>query len=147
VSRPSERIIDFDDRAEKVRHVSKVGALSGKWRVSYRPYKPTRSLKANAFWWAAVIPAFQQFMRQHGQYFEPEEVHEFFLAKFASRNVIDPKTGEVLSVVGKRSSKMDTTQFSEFVNTCIEWMEERFGIVVSQPDESPAHALNGAPAD
>jgi hypothetical protein len=134
MSRPTERVIDFDDRAEKLRHVAKVGALSGKWRVSYRPYKPTRSLKANGYYWSAVVPAFQEFMRQHGQYFDEDEVHEFFLQRFSGRNVIDPKTGEVLSVIGTRSSKMDSSQFLDFVEDIRGWAMDRFGVYIPEPD-------------
>lgn len=134
MSRPQEKIVDFDDRAEKARVLGRMGALRGKWRLMAAPYRPRRSLKANAFWWGCVLPAFQEFMRSHGQFFEAEEIHEFFLQKFAARSVIDPNTGEVLSMIGRRSSKMDTAEFSAFVNNAIGWMHDRYQIVVPEPD-------------
>jgi len=137
--KPPETIIDLSDVSAKRSLLTKLGALSGRWCMTMRPYKPRRSLKANVYYHAAVIPTFKRFMQNHGQFFEAEEVHEFFLQKFASRNVVDPITGEVLSVLGRRSSKMDSTQFSEFVNACIDWMQDRFGIVVPEPETAAVH--------
>lgn len=130
----TERIIDFDDRATKVQFLSRAGGLTGRIRVTMERHKPKRSLRANARYWAAVVPAFQSYMRSHGQYFEPEEIHEFFLQKFASRNVIDPRTGEVLAVIGRRSSKMDAGQFAAWVHDVEGWMLDRHGVVVPDPE-------------
>lgn len=129
-----EFIIDFDDRAVKAKFIARIGSATGKHRITVAPYKPKRSLRANAYWWAAVVPAFQNFMFRKGQWFEPEEIHEFFLQKFASRPVVDPITGEVLSIIGARSSKMNTDEFCEFVNKAKDWMLDRFGVFVPEPE-------------
>jgi len=129
-----ELIIDMGNRDQKMKLLAKIGALSGPWRIDLRPYKPSRSLKANAYLWVAVYPAFRQFMESNGQFFEPEEIHEYFLQKFASKPVIDPVTGEVMSVIGKRSSQTDTSEFSEYVSQCKNWMIDKFGIVVAEPE-------------
>jgi hypothetical protein len=134
MSKEQGTLIDFADREQKLKVLSKLGALSGRYLLSVRPYKPKRSLRANAYYHAAVVPAFREFMREHGQFFEPEECHEFFLQKFSSKNVIDPETGEVLAVIGRRSSKMDSGQFSEFVNTVIGWLQDRCGVIVPEPE-------------
>ncbi len=129
-----ELIIDWDDRQQKAKWLTSFGVLSGKWRFTMRPYKPRRSLRANSYYWACIIPSFVKFMQSHGQFFEPEEAHEFLLQKFASKNVVDPKTGEVLSVIGCRSSKMDGGQFAEYINNCKEWLLDRFGVIVPEPE-------------
>lgn len=135
MSRRQETIIDLSDVRRKSTFLSKLGALTGLWRITIEPHRPRRTLNQNARYWAAVVPAFQTFMRENGQFFGPEEVHEFFLQKFASRNVVDPKTGEVMSVIGSRSSKMDVAQFSEYTDTVEAWMLDKFGVVVFDPEE------------
>ena len=130
-----EEIIDFSDRTQKLRFLSRIGTFAGKWRFSFRKYKPKRSLKANGFYWAAVVPAMQEFMREHGQIFDADQVHEFFLQTHSSVPVVDPFTGEVLKEIGQRSSEMDSGEFAEYVNDCIAWMYERFLITVPDPAE------------
>ena len=130
----SEHIIDFDDCAQKLGFLSRLGALSGKWRFSVRPYRALRSLKANAYYWAVVVQAFREFLARHNQFFSNEEVHEFLLQQHASRIVIDPNTGEAMSAIGRRSSEMDSAEFAQYVDRCKLWMFDRFGIVVPEPE-------------
>lgn len=128
------RIIDLSDRIAKAKLQGVLAGLQGPHRISIEKHRPRRSLKANAFYHAAVIPALQSFMRGNGQYFDHDEIHEFLLARFAGKNVIDPNTGKVLAVVGTRSSKMDVEQFATFVDHCIGWMQDRLGIPIPEPE-------------
>jgi hypothetical protein len=130
MAKPEEKLIDFDDREQKRNFLSKCGVITGKWWFSARPFKRQRSLKANARYWAGVVPAWQEFMRKNGQHFNKDEVHEFFLQMFAGREVADPKTGVVFTVIGRRSSKMDSAQFSKFTNDCEDWMLEKWNVTV-----------------
>lgn len=129
-----EQIIDLSNRDAKRQLMQAIGAKLGLWRLSMREHKPRRSLKSNAYYWSAVVPTFQAFMREHGQFFDKDQVHEFFLQTHAALNVVDPLTGEVLSVIGKRSSQMDQDEFSAFVNAAVGWMSDRFGIIVPEPE-------------
>lgn len=129
-----ERIFDMTDPIEKRKLLNRIGTMTGKWVVGAYPYKPRRSNRANAFYWAAIIPAFARFMHSHGTAFSKEEVHEFLLQQFANREVVNPISGEVIAKIGRRSSKMNTEQFSAYVNSCMEWMEEKFGIILQGAD-------------
>jgi hypothetical protein len=136
-------IIDFADRNAKgefLRALSlKLGVLTGSWKYeeddrgnfSVRRWRPRRSNQANAYYWAAVVPAFQAFLRDQGQFFTKDEIHEFLKAKLLPpRELIDPKTGEVLGTLPARSSEMDSDAFARFVNDVIDWLASMFGIVV-----------------
>lgn len=127
-------VIDFSDATRRTKFLAYFSACRDVMEFEWGPYKPRRSLRANAFYWAAVVPAFQAFMRAHGQFFADEEVHEFLLGTIAGKPVVDPLTGEVLKVVGTRSSKMNTAQFAEYVNGCMGWMLDRWGVEVPPPE-------------
>ena len=130
----TSRIIDFSDIHAKRTFMRAVGAMDGKWTMTAERWKPRRSLKANARYWAAIVPAFKEFMRSHGQHYSEEEIHEFFLQEIVGRPVVNPRTGEVMRTIGKRSSKMNTAEFAEYTNRIEEWMVDKFGIVVEEPE-------------
>jgi len=139
-------IIDHDDALQRARFLSRAGNLRGKWVWTAKEYVPVRSLSANRFWWGVVIPAFQRYMRDHGQFFEKEEIHEFFLQKLAAKTLIDPVTGEV-TTIGRRSSKMDKIDFAQLSNDAIGWMHDRHGIdMPQQADFAPARKRTAAHA-
>lgn len=128
------KLFNFANPGERSLLLQKIGSLTGQWWITVKRFSNRRSLKANAYYWVAVVPAFQRFMRTQGQYFSDEEIHEFFLQEFSGRPVVNPKTGEVMRIVGKRSSKMDKEQFAQYVNDCIGWMQDKFQIPVDDPD-------------
>ncbi len=140
MSEVQSAVVDFSDRSAKIGLLARLGALTGSWRVEFKPHKPKRSLRANAYYWAAVVPTFQAFMRGHGQFFTDEEVHEFLLQTHSSRMVIDPTTGEALATIGQRSSKMDAAEFAAYVDRCIGWMVDRFDVVVPEPEYAERRA-------
>jgi hypothetical protein len=140
-------VVNFSDADRKRDFMFRLAALRDRWKITLEKCGPRRSIKSNQRYWAAVIPTFQRFMQQHGQYFTKEEIHEFALQKFASRAVVNPLTGDVLSVIGQRSSKMNQERFIKFVEDFEGWMVDVFGLVVPEVEMlRVADAAKGAAA-
>jgi hypothetical protein len=129
-----QAIIDLDDISAKQDFIARFMRLTGKWLVTMKPHRPKRSIQANKYLWVCY-EHFRQFLALHEQFHEKEEIHEFFLHKFAARNILDPLTGEIMGEVGARSSKMDSLVFSRYVDSIRHWCMERFELNIPSPEE------------
>lgn len=128
-----QAIIDTDDMGQRASFLSNFAKLTGKVLVTIKPWRAQRSLRANRYLWGVVYETFQQFMQQHGAYHEKEEIHEFFLKMHAPKPICDPLTGEVMDTVSMRSSKMNSAEFSIYVNKIIEWCWVKWELTIPSP--------------
>jgi hypothetical protein len=127
-------ILNLSDRETKRKLLSRIGALSGAWQLELKQWRPRRSNRANSYYWAAVIPTFREFLREQGQFFTGEEIHDFLKAKLLPvREIHDPNTGEVIGAVPARSSGLASAACARFVDDAINWLGSTFGIVVPDP--------------
>lgn len=94
--------------------------------IEVRKRRSKRSLKANAFYWAAVLPPIKE--RLEG--WTLDEVHEAMKAKFLSKE--DLTLG--LTKIGS-SRKLNTEQFAEYLDSIILWAAEKLGVVIELPAE------------
>ena len=109
-------------------HMDAPKQLAAYWRhlagqdveVEIRKRKSRRSVKANAFWWAAVIPP----LCAHTGY-TPDEMHEALKAKFLGAE--DLSTG--LRRIGSTAA-LDTAAFAELTDRVILWAAEHLGVVI-----------------
>lgn len=140
MARPEVKtLIDMDDAALKRRFLSWVGALRGVYEVRVEPRRDTRTLKQNAYWHAAVVAPFAQFLRdQQFSLSSHDDAHELLKEKFLRVPVADAN-GEVVGHVTKSTTKLTPEEFSQLVDAAAEWLERMFGIVV-MPSEAYAHA-------
>ena len=68
-------IFDLSDLTTKRKLMVQIGAMTGPHRVEIKKFRKTRSERANAWWWAAVIPAFQEYEREQGNERTPDQCH------------------------------------------------------------------------
>lgn len=66
-----------------------------------------RSLKANRYWWAALMRALADYTGD-----TEENCHEWLVLQLAPMEIVDPITGEI-KTVRKRTSKMTSAEFAE----------------------------------
>lgn len=132
MSEALKQIVDMDDLKTKRGFMQKVQTMRGLWEISMRPRKFTRTLSQNAYYWAAVVAPFTEWLR--GEWgdgtVQPEQAHELLKTKIlGTRELVNKGTGEVIEIT--RSSKMlDTHEFGEFIEQAAAWLAEFTGIVV-----------------
>lgn len=129
------RVVNFDDVGAKLRFLQAVKKLKGLQEVSIRPRKKTRSLNANAYYWAAFIPDWTDWLRE--QYGDPtittEQAHQLLKIR-----VLGPKekvldTGEVLEIIPETHS-MDQVEFGMYLDKAKEFLQEFAQIIVLDSD-------------
>lgn len=96
--------------------------------------KNKRSLSQNAYYWACVVPMIQQGLKDLGHDLALQETHDFMKARFNSREIVNPETGEVISVP-KSTSDLNKTQFGEYIERIQRFAAEYLDIVIPNPNE------------
>ncbi len=120
----------------KRRLIQSIGALpiDGKpYDIDIKPVRVTRSNRANAFYWACVVESFNQFLRDQGESYTAEDCHEFLKCKFLLQTLVNHETGEVVARAPRSTASLTTEEFAEFLDRCIAWLAETFGVVVPEP--------------
>ena len=86
--------------------------------------KHARTLSQNAYYWGVII----ELLGQHFGY-EPDEMHEALKFKFLRKH-----EDSDLVTVGS-TAKLDTVQFSEYIEKIMEWASKEYGIYIPVPGE------------
>lgn len=97
--------------------------------------KRMRTHPQNAYLWGVVYPAVLYGLRDVGwELTSTEQAHEFCKQKFASREVINKDTGEVLTLPASTAA-MNTTDFQAYVQQIREFAAEYLNIEIPEPNE------------
>lgn len=128
-------VVNFADMRQKQEFLGRCGALNDSHELSIKPFRPRRSLRANAYYWAAVIPAFQQFAAEQGDDWDKETCHEIIVRNtLGETTAIVKSTGEVLAKVRRPTHTLNSEEFSRFVDQAIAWLGD-YGIYVPPPEQ------------
>ena len=112
---------------EQARRDTYLRSLSGRpVDVTIKVHRNTRSNKANAFYWGAVIAL----LAEHCGY-EPEEMHEALAMRFL-RIEDDPW---LHTPRRKHTPLTDTKEFGEYVDQCIRFAALELGVVIPSANE------------
>lgn len=125
--------VNLSDAASKRRLLTAIAPLQGMYALDLKPIRPTRSSQANRFYWSCVIGSFRDFLRAQGQPFTSEDCHEFLKCKFLLQSLVNHDTGEIVGRAPRSTASLDTSDFTEYVDNCIVWLADTFGIVVPDP--------------
>lgn len=137
-----KQVVNMDNVSTKRRFMQKVQMMTGLWEVSLKPRRLTRSLSQNAYYWAAVVTPFAEWLRNEwgDSGVHAEQAHEVLKQKIlGTRELVNKKTGEVIEIT-QSSKVLDTHEFGEFIENASAWLAEFCGIVVLSSDlfwESP----------
>lgn len=129
-------VLNFDSLQTKRRFMERVQKLRGLYEVSIAPRKKTRSLNANAYYWAAVVQPFTEWLRD--EWGDPaittEQAHTVLKAKVlgAKEKVIE-STGEIIELI-PTTHDMDKYDFADYIDKASAWLAEFCGIVVLSSD-------------
>lgn len=100
-------------------------------RVELRPVRRTRSLDQNAWIWGVAYPQLAEALGYEPH--EIEELHYGLVAKWGGEH-FDKRLGAM--VPNKRSSKLTTKEFSDFMEWLVRFAaKECGGVVIELPDE------------
>ncbi len=79
-----------------------------------------------------------------GEEVKPEQAHDLLKRQFLPvRELVDQKTGEVYELPAT-TTNLDTKEFSEYVERCIKWLGESWGIEILPSEdyrEEPKRSL------
>lgn len=126
-------VINMDDLAAKRRLMSKIGTLKGLYDVSLQPRKKTRSLQANAYYWAAFVPAWLEWLREAtGEpWITKEQAHKMLVKHvIGTKEIVNKETGEVIDDVIPETHLMDKWEFNEYLDRAAEFLASFCGVVV-----------------
>lgn len=102
------------------------------WKITIGEWKRTRSNEQNAYLWGVVYPT----ILQHLPGWDADDLHEYFLGEWSGWEVLEGLGRKRLKPV-RRSSKLSTTEFMDFVAFIQRTMAER-GVYVPDPNEQVA---------
>lgn len=97
--------------------------------------KKSRSNEQNRYL-HALFTIFRNELNALGNRFTMEQVKELCKAKFATVDMVNEATGEIIGQRIKGTSEMTTTELNEFIENIIEWAATMFHIVLPYPNEN-----------
>jgi len=130
-------VLDMDSLHNKRRLMSKIGKLTGLWEFQMRPRKKNRSLNANAYYWAAFIPGWLEWLREASgePWITAEQAHEALKKRvLGAKEIINKETGEIIDEAAPTTHDMDTAEFAEYLDRAAEFLASFCGIVVLPPE-------------
>lgn len=125
-------VLNMDDIRVKRDLMSRIGTLKGLWEFKLKPRKRTRSLDQNAYYWAAVVTPWLAWLREAEgtDFIDKEQAHEALKAAVLGVKTVANKQTGVCVEVPPRTRRMQTDEFSDYVERCIKFLAEFCGIVV-----------------
>lgn len=107
----------------------------GDYVITITPNRKTRSTQQNAYLWGIVYPAVLFGLQDAGwEIIDEEQVHEYCKQAFATREVINKDTGEVLSLPNS-TARMQTAEFNVYVDKIKAFALEYLNITIPEPNE------------
>lgn len=126
-------IYDLSKPRHRSALISRVQGLDGKYRVTLKKVFRGRSVNQNAFYWAAVIPCLASAITESwGETISNGETHIFLKDKFLSQPVINRKTGEVMGFKQDSTTKLNVSQFCEYLDKIIKFAGEFLNVEVPE---------------
>ena len=132
IDREPPMVVNLSNMEEKRKLMAHISTLSGLYEVKLKPRKRTRTLDQNAYYWAAYVQPWTEWLRR--EYGDPsittEQAHVTLkCAVLDPKTRVNEETGQVLELV-PTSHDMDTEQFSIYLDLAAKFMAEFCGIVV-----------------
>lgn len=125
-------VLNLSDLESKRRLMSKIGGLQGLWEVSLKQRKRTRTLNQNAYYWAAYVTPFTEWIKEAegDPSITTEQAHlALKSAVLGSKTVMNKTTGEAIELPPP-THNMETDEFSIYLDSAAKWLAEFCGIVV-----------------
>lgn len=102
--------------------------------VIIKPIRPTRSTRANSYYWAAIVTPFFQFLKEQ----EVEITHVEQAHIELKRNILGTRAkqvGKVMTRIVPDTHTMDTAEFMDYVERARIWLWNSVGLQTLDPNE------------
>lgn len=129
-------VVNFDSVETKRRFMQKIQKLRGLYEISLAPRKKTRSLNANAYYWAAYIQPFTEWLRDEwgDRSITTEQAHALLKTQvLGTKEKMIESTGETIELI-PTTHDMDKYEFADYLDSAAKWLAEFCGIVVLSSD-------------
>lgn len=108
---------------------------NGKYRLTIERYRKNKSNTQLGYLFAGVYPIVLKGLQDAGWEFTSiDEVDEYCKSMFASRDVLNRHTGEVIPVPGLKRD-FTTTDMMIYVDAIREWASEFLNVYVPEPEQ------------
>lgn len=117
--------LDFNDFAVKRQFMGHVGTLKGLWDVTLKERKRTRSLDANAYYWAAYIPYWHEWLKEASgePWITKEQAHKMLVKHvLGTKQIVNKETGDLIDEIIPETHTMDTEEFNQYLERAAEFM-------------------------
>ena len=132
----AERVVNFDDPADKAKVLGYVRTLAGKWRVEITRYRHRRSDAQNKYLWGCVYKFVAAGIEEAwGESLTDEEVHIMLKNMFLAKPIVNRKTGEVIGQTFPSSAVLDTAQFGKYIDGITKFAAESLGVEIPAAGE------------
>lgn len=123
-------LVNLSDPSVKRQMMAEIGRLTGLYEYYLKPRKRTRSLDQNAYYWAAVVQPFTDWLREtYGDsQVDKEQAHEMLKVKILGLQERQIE-GETISLI-PRSRTLTVEEFGEYIEKCAAWLAEFCEIIV-----------------
>jgi hypothetical protein len=106
----------------------------GRYRMTIERMRKNKSNPQLGYYYACVLPLFMRHLIDAGYEFTNiDQVDAFAKARFASQQVINKHTGEVIEIPGLKR-EMTTLEMSTFTNAIRDWDAEYLGGYIPEPE-------------
>lgn len=125
-------LINMDDAAAKRELMIQIGRLSGLYEVYIKPRKRTRSLDQNAYYFAAVVAPFRDWLRENygDSQISTDEAHEMLKVKILGLTEKQiPNSDETVTIM-PRSKTLSVGEFGEYIEKCAAWLAEFCNVII-----------------
>jgi len=103
------------------------------WSVEIKEYKKNRSQEQNAYYWGAVLPTIQAYIRDsRGENYSTDDIHEWYRDEFLPKRTIVIKG--VTKVTRPSTAKLNTKKFADYLELVMHHCAEN-GIVIPPAQE------------
>lgn len=126
---------------ERRRFDEAVSRLDDRWdyEIAVRRLYANRSQQANRFYWGVVVAVLSEYTG-----FTPDEMHDWLKMKFIPKKLaVCDGNGEVQGefVMGGSTRKMNTAQFTDYIETIRAWAASELDVQIPDPNEPLARPV------
>ena len=101
--------------------------------VRIQKRKKHRTNPQNAYYWGVVVPLIQEAIKDLGDVWEAQKVHDLLRLKFLEVVKIDEETGEELLRTIRSTTELSTVEFIEYIDQCRQWAAEFLWVNIPDP--------------
>ena len=110
-------------------------APDGDYEITIKKRRKTRTSDQNRYMWGVVYTTLLKGLQDAGwELTDTEQVHKFFLEHFATEQIINKHTGEVVSIPSS-TTDMDTVTFTAYLDQLKDFAIEFLNIEIPEPEK------------